>query len=972
MITIAGLPALIEPNTAYVLTITNTLTGGTAALAGMQMTILNSNNQKAGEMTMPTNQAVVTNFGGRQYLEHDPALAYTNNMVVWNVTWTSPIGPTNTMITAYAAGNVADGSNTDNGDVIVTTQAAGMLNGGGMALSVNINSSTNVLCFGGNTGSATATASGGVPPYTYNWSNGGSGPTITNIPAGTYTVTVTDNSSATATDNIVITQPTNLVLQPPTITNVSCNGGNNGSITANPTGGTPPYNYAWSTGGTSATISNLSAGSYTLVVTDDNNCMKTANYMVTQPASITINLVNLSHESCANESDGSITISTTGGVNPLSSIWSNGTVGNVNNGLEPGVYSVTVTDNNSCTKTASYTINAGGTVLVNLINQQNVTCPGGSNGSVQVNATGGVPPFTYNWSNGAMGPMATNLAAGNYLVTVSDANGCETVKLYTIFQPPPILIPIVQAGANNCFGDTNVDLTAQPAGGTAPYTGAWSNGTSGLANLDLGAGSYIITVTDAQGCTASATSVVTQPDALTVLVVTTDETSPGANNGTATANPGGGTPGYTYLWSNGGITPMITGLAPGTYTVTVTDTHGCFTTGVGQVDAFGCALDVMLGQDLIICEGVSTTIIPSVIGASGAVTFLWSTGDTTSTITVSLPGEYCVTLTDGAGCQDADCMIIAQITPPVFNCVVTNESAPGQSDGSITCDSMPGVVSYLWSNGATTPSITGLTPGVYCLTVTDIAGCTYDECFSVQAGSCQLLVTSIITDVLCAGDTTGEIAVNVENATPPLVFNWSNGETTSSIQQVGAGSYAVTITDAAGCIELREYIVAEPPILNAELDTVIDITQAELGTILVSASGGTNPYSFQWTTPGGGIILGEDLLALNEPGTYTLLLTDDHGCTDTLDVLLETDVAVGPDVKLKPLRVYPVPAGYTLYLDLENPATEVIINAIDGRKVKHLKDVSMDKIDVADLQSGWYVLRISDGRNWYISRFIKQ
>jgi hypothetical protein len=326
-------------------------------------------------------------------------------------------------------------------------------------------------------------------------------------------------------------------------------------------------------------------------------------------------------------------------------------------------------------------------------------------------------------------------------------------------------------------------------------------------------------------------SVVTQPTQLTISVVTTDETAVGANNGTATANVGGGTPPYTYLWSNGGTTPTITGLAPGTYSVTVTDANGCTIQGSGQVDAFGCNIDVILPADVTICAEDTLLLTPSVMGQSGTVTYLWSNGATTPTIEVSGGGEYCVTVTDQAGCQDADCIVITEIIFPAFNCIVANESAPGANDGSITCNAIPNVIAYLWSNGATTMSISGLSPGQYCLTVTDINGCTASECFNVQAGNCNLVVTSLITDVLCAGDTTGAIAVNVENATPPVSFLWSNGKTTSTIEHLGAATYSVTINDAAGCIVNFDYTVTEPPAISITIDTIINIIGSSPGIV---------------------------------------------------------------------------------------------------------------------------------------------
>ena len=233
-----------------------------------------------------------------------------------------------------------------------------------------------------------------------------------------------------------------------------------------------------------------------MTVTDDNNCTKVATYQVTQPADLVITLVNLSDESCFGEDDGAITIAISGGVTPYFAEWSNGFIGTTITGLTPDTYSVTVTDNNDCTKTASYTINTGGIVNVTLQQIQHVTCNGGNDGAITVSASGGEAPYTYLWSNGGSGPTISSLAAGNYLVTASDNNGCEVVKLYAITQPGPITVTITPSGQNLCAGDNLVDLTAVATGENPPFTGLWSNGVVGLTNNDLGAGTYSITVTD--------------------------------------------------------------------------------------------------------------------------------------------------------------------------------------------------------------------------------------------------------------------------------------------------------------------------------------------------------------------------------------------------------------------------------------------------------------------------------------------
>lgn len=972
-IIISGLPAVIEPATAYVLTITNSNPNGIADIAGFQMTILNSNNQKAGTMTGASANSVVTPSGGREYWEHNPAQLYdASNTYSWTVTWTSPTTPLNTTITAYAAGNVGNNNNDNDGDLIVTSTASGVLNSNVDPLIVDIVASTDVLCNGASTGSATAAASGGTPTYSYHWSNGINMATINNVAAGTYTVTVTDNNGTTATNSVVINQPTAISFQNPVITNVSCFGGDNGAITAGATGGVPPYSFDWSNGDTGNTITGLTAGSYMVTVTDDNNCTKKVTYQVTQPAEIVINLINLSNETCFGEEDGSITISVSGGVNPIFAEWSNGFIGTTISNLAPDTYSVTVTDNNDCQSTASYVIQPGGTVVVTLEQIHHVSCNGGNDGSITVDASGGQAPYTYLWSNGASGANVTNLAAGSYLVTATDNNGCEVVKVYTINQPAPISVTINASGSNLCHSDSLVDLTAVATGDHPPFTGQWSNGVSGLVNTDLAEGTYTITVTDASGCTVASSYTVTAPAQVTVLVTTTDETAPGANDGTAIANATGGTGSFTYLWSNDSTQNNIAGLSPGVYSVTVTDGNGCTAVGTGQVDAFGCALDVALGTEVIICDGDSTLLLPSVTGASGDVTFLWSDGSTGDSLWVNEGGNYCVTVTDGINCQDVACQNIIRDTFPVINCPVIDESAPGMNDGAISCDNDPDIAAYLWSNGASTPGISGLAPGEYCVTMTLASGCSASQCFTVNAAGCQLVVTSIVTEPLCKNDTTGSISLNVENAVEPIAYLWTTWDTTALVTNLAAGSYGVTVSDGAGCFETQTITVNEPAALVIAIDSITDITGSEIaGAITVTVGGGTEPYGYTWSFPDGTQVDQEDLSDLTQPGFYTLVVTDTHGCETSATVMVDFLQAVDPAQAIKTIKVYPVPAQEVLFVALDLQIEEALIFGIDGRMVKRITKPASNMLQVGELESGMYFLQISDGESRYIARMIK-
>ena len=354
---------------------------------------------------------------------------------------------------------------------------------------------TNAGC-GSSNGTATVTATGGTSPYTYLWSNGASTSSASNLSSGNYSVTITDKNGCTTTASVTI----NNVSGPSATasgTDATC-GNSNGTATVTATAGTSPYTYLWSNGASTSSATNIAAGSYTVTVTDKNGC--------TASATVTINNVsgptatsNETDASCGN-SNGTATVTATGGTSPYTYLWSNGASTSSATVLAAGNYSVTVTDKNGCTASATVTINnvSGPSATASATD---ASC-GNSNGSATVTATGGTSPYTYLWSNGASTSSATALAAGNYTVTVTDKNGCTasaTVTINNVSGPSA-----TASGTDATCGNSNGTATVTATGGTSPYTYLWSNGASTSSATNMAAGNYSVTLTDANGCTASA------------------------------------------------------------------------------------------------------------------------------------------------------------------------------------------------------------------------------------------------------------------------------------------------------------------------------------------------------------------------------------------------------------------------------------------------------------------------------------
>ena len=731
-------------------------------------------------------------------------------------------------------------------------------------LSVTLDA-TNPACGGFSTGSITANPSGGMPPYTYLWNTGATTQTITGLPVGTYSVTVTDAASQTATASTTLTAPPPLTLS---FTVSDCN--IPGTITANPGGGVPGYSYNWTTGDTTQSITYLNPGTYCLTVLDAVNCA-IAGCVTVNIEAPTINLI-VNDITCNGYDDGSIVAEVTDGMPPYTYQWSNGETTDTISNLAPGTYTVTVTGANGCSGTASGTVSEPPPLDAS-ISGNDPTCAGSANGSAMVVASGGTPPYAYLWNTGATTPVITGLPQGTYSVTVTDANGCTIDLSITLTEQSAITISAVSTD-ETCENANDGTATATAANGVPPYTYQWSNGESGASISNLAPGTYSVTATDDVGCTASTSVVVSPANPFSVSITSTDVTTCGGSDGTATAIPMGGAGGYTYQWSNGETTQTITGLSAGTYVVVVFDANGCQATASVTITAPPSPQAGVMTTDETCAGANDGTATAVVAGGTPPYTYLWNTGATTQSLDNLSPGVYSVTVTDASGCTETASGVVAAGTQVQLMISGQDVSCFGGNDGSATAVAFNGEApyTYLWSTGATTATITGLTSGSYSVTATDANGCEASgSVFIEQPPALTLEVMVNYGD--CSSNEAAAVAV-VDGGTPPYTYNWSNGATGPVAMNLSPGSYSVTVTDDNGCTISEDFVVDDIPPLSIALD-VTDVSCYGFadGSITAIITGGTPLYSYLWNT-------GETTPTISglAPGIYSVTVTDANGC----------------------------------------------------------------------------------------------
>ena len=758
------------------------------------------------------------------------------------------------------------------------------------AISLVLDTISNISCNLTNDGFINVTASGGVGNFSYLWSSGQTTDDISALAANLYTVTATDSNGCSAISGPhTISQPGLLALTLDSIDHLLCNGENIGAVFITTSGGTAPFTYFWSNNATTEDITGLLGDTYFVTVTDTNGCQATSGpHVVNEPPAIVVTVDTIIKQLCANVPSGAVDLSVSGGTANYTYLWGNGETTQDVSGLYSGVNDVTVTDANGCTASAkSIFLDSIVPVTITVDSVVDVSCNGANVGGVFISVSGGTgPAYIYNWSNGATTQDISGLAGNTYSVTVTDSNSCVMFSgPHTVNEPALIQLTFDSIQPVDCNSNANGGVFVTVTGGTANYSFNWSNGMSTEDITGLDGGAYTLTLTDANGCVDSTgPHLVNEPDSLLLFLDSIQHVDCNANgNGAVFVSVTGGTTNYSFNWSNTATTEDITGLNGGGYSLTVTDANGCTVTDTTYIVNEPAVLALLLDSIVnVSCNAFGDgAVFVSDSGGTTAYTYLWSNAATTQDITGLSGSSYTLTLTDANACTVTSGPHI--VNEPAGMTItldtIIHVSCNAADDGQIRITASGGAPNYsfLWSNAATADDISGLQAGLYTVTVTDDNGCTVSAGpYIVEEDSAIVVNLDSVINATCNGLSDGELMVDVVGGLAPYSFVWSNGATTQDITGLAANTYSLTVTDSASCqLTAGTFTVTEPPVLTVIVDSVISVScnGGTDGSAFISVNGGTSPFTYLWSNAAST----EDISALSQ-GVYFLTVTDSNSC----------------------------------------------------------------------------------------------
>ena len=756
---------------------------------------------------------------------------------------------------------------------------------------------TPITCNGSSDGKIVSSALGGKSPFSYAWntlpptfSN-----TITNLSANNYTVTVTDSKGCSSTKTEMISQPSSVLITPK-IDSVACGNNNSGAITLTITGGKSPYTASWigptAFSSTLLNITNLAQGNYLVTVTDANACTLTANYTVGSKSAPKI-IFNVSNVDCFGASTGAISTTVSGGATPYVYQWfgSNSTTGNVTNAIA-GLYILTVTDNKNCSITDTVRIKENSKINI-VLTPVSPTCNGVKDGSISTVTTGGLPNYTYQWSNSAStNPNLTNLNGGTYTLTVTDAKGCKNTNSTTITTPTAQTLTFTAVNPL-CSNSKDGTLQANLAFANGAVTYTWNTSFVGATLSNVGSGTYSVVAQDTKGCKTNGSKILIAPSAIVLdSVVVTNPKCFGDKNGTIKAYPFGGVGNFNYKWNdaNAQFKNPATALASGSYTVTITDANACSTTATKSVNQPSQISIVLQGSDVKCFGGNDGSIVANVLNVKNPIQYLWNDpkAQTKKIADLLNAGTYKLQITDANACTATQTAKINQPAKPVSATLTqTYKSCAGanQNIAIVEADGGTSGYTYKWSNGSTNKNVSQLSNIKYVVTITDANLCKLIDTIKITELD-SIKANIIASKPNCFGKKDGKLAINLVSGGSSngilsnYNINWNTvpaqiGSTATDL--LGGKTYTVTIADGQGCSATFATNLAQAAKVKATLNATSPKCFGGNDATIEILAKFENPIStYQWSANANGQSTSK--ITNVEAGNYSVQVADNKGC----------------------------------------------------------------------------------------------
>jgi len=827
---------------------------------------------------------------------------------------------------------------------------------------------SDVDCFGESTGNIDIDVFGGSGPYQYVWSNGDISQDLTNVSAGSYSVTVqAPNANCTTSKSFYIGEPLESLNHSGEGTGVACFNESSGKIELTVWGGTPPYYFNWSSGDITENLINIPAGNYNVEIRDYKNCLSNSSYEITQPP-VLIGEMSANDVACFGDESGSVSISVIGGESPYNYSWYNTTTLFAQNqssifNLTADVYNVVVTDENGCIYTDNQEIMEPAELSGDIITISDVDCFGGSNGELDLTPIGGSPPYNIDWTNAQNAPYGSSedlndIPANVYSVLITDFENCTYHLDHEIFQPSTSILVESEITNVKCFGENTGEVNLNIQGGTPPFQISWSNGQETTSISNLSADNYTYTVVDFNSCTFSNALIIDQPmEALSVSEEITPVSCHGESTGSINLLVNGGTAPYYYSWANSDyqlsvVSSTINNFPSNQYLYEVTDFEGCKYLDTILIDE-PTAVTAEFTITHVLCKGDSTGSISSdVFGGEGQYVYDWSNGYISSDINNLPQGIYQLELNDDNGCVSNYEILIEEPNEALSSSFsIESVSCHSGEDGYISATIEGGTwpYSYNWSSQDTLNFIEDITAGSYELITSDSNSCIIIDSIVVTQPE-PLVINEIITQPTCFGFSNGSINIDPEGGTPPYSYTWFDSGFTLAAQEqnlndINTDTYQLQIIDSQQCLNKVFIEVGEPDSLFIEYElTSLPCYGDSTGVVQISVSGGTPSYTFEWSNG-----TSDQNLEGALSGNYSVNVIDTKQCLDSISVFIPF---------VEPITISFDETSISCNDQSDGTAIANVYGGYEGYNYEWFDNTSLSYH--LDLSSGWHSLSVTD------------